>query len=260
MFAKTYSMRKKIVAGNWKMNLNGGEAKQLASEVVNMVRDEVRSDVQVLLFPPFVYLAQVAQLIPTGKHIFCGAQNCSSQASGAFTGEVSASMIDSIGGKYVILGHSERRQHFNETNEQLAQKILRAFESNLVPVYCCGELKEERESGRHFSIVSRQIEEGLFHIPSSDISRVIIAYEPVWAIGTGLNATPDQAQEMHLFIRNLLSRKYGSQATEISILYGGSCNEQNAAALFSLPDIDGGLIGGASLKSRSFVNIIKSMH
>jgi len=252
-------MRRKIVAGNWKMNLNSQEARQLASEVVNMVKDEVRNGVEVLLFPPFVHLSQVGQLVVERKNIFCGAQNCSALPSGAYTGEISASMIESVGAKFVLIGHSERRQYFNETNEVLAQKVLRAFENNLSPVFCCGELKEEREKGKHFETVSRQIEEGLFHIKSSDFSRVVIAYEPVWAIGTGLTASPAQAQEMHLFIRNLLSKKYGSLAGEISILYGGSCNEQNAAELFSLPDIDGGLIGGASLKSRSFVNIIKSM-
>lgn len=253
-------MRRKIIAGNWKMNLNKQEVMQLTSEIVNMFNDEVRNQARVILFPSFVYIQNVSGLIPeASKKIFLGAQNCSKNASGAYTGEVSAAMLKSIGTSYVLAGHSERRNYFHETNAELAQQVTQIFENNMEPVYCCGETMEERNSNRHFQVVSNQLEEGIFHIPQSDADRMIIAYEPVWAIGTGLTASPDQAQEMHAFIRNLLSKKYGNLANSISILYGGSCNEQNAKELFSLPDIDGGLIGGASLKSRSFINIIKSM-
>ena len=253
-------MRRKIVAGNWKMNMNSREALQLTSEIVNMVRDEVQSDTQVILAPAFVLMPQVKQLLQTGrKNIFLAAQNCSSFASGAYTGEVSAGMIQSIGGSFVIVGHSERRSYFRETNEELSEKINQVLQHNMEPIFCCGETREERNSGRYFRVLEKQLEEAVFHITAGDISRIVIAYEPVWAIGTGLQATPEQAQEVHLFIRTLLTKKFGSVARHISILYGGSCNEQNAAELFALPDIDGGLIGGASLKSRSFVNIVKSM-
>lgn len=254
-------MRRKIVAGNWKMNLNKNESAQLTSEIVNMVKDEIRNKTIVILAPPFIYLNQVSRLIDSSKkNIFLAAQNCSSNNNGAFTGEISAAMLFDSGCSHVITGHSERRKYFNETNEEIAKKTELIFEHNMEPIFCCGETIEERNTKRHFEVVSRQIEEGIFHIQPSMISRLIIAYEPVWAIGTGLTASPAQAQEMHFMIRNLLNKKYGSLANEITILYGGSCNEQNAQELFELPDIDGGLIGGASLKSRSFVNIIKCMN
>lgn len=263
MFAKKTgsSMRRKIVAGNWKMNLQPEEVNSLTSEIINMVKSEVLSDTLVVIAPPFIYLNRVNKLLPEkDKKILLAAQNCASSPSGAFTGEVSAGMIKSSGASFVIIGHSERRKFFNESNEELAKKVSLVFENNMEPIFCCGETLEERNNGQHFKIITRQIEEGLFHISGDTASRIVIAYEPVWAIGTGNTASPAQAQEMHLFIRNLLEKKYGRLASQISLLYGGSCNEQNAAELFSLPDIDGGLIGGASLKSRSFVNIIKCMH
>jgi len=253
-------MRRKIVAGNWKMNLNNQEGRQLAIEIASMTRDGIKDDVIIMLAPPVIYLNHLRHLIDSGnKDILVGAQNCSAFTSGAYTGEVSASMIESSGGSFVIVGHSERRLHFQETNEVIAQKVQRVLECNMQVIYCCGESKQEREKDLHFSTVTSQIEEGLFHIPASEAKGLIIAYEPVWAIGTGLTATPSQAQEMHQFIRKLLTKKYGGLSKDISVIYGGSCNEKNAAELFALPDIDGGLIGGASLKASSFVSIIKSM-
>ncbi len=260
MFAKK-TMRKKIVAGNWKMNLLAEEAGQLTADVKKLIGEEVRTSVLVILIPPFVHLPAVERRVreDDGAKIFTGAQNCSEHVAGAYTGEISAAMLQNMGAGYVLAGHSERRNYFHETNRQLAQKVNRILENNMQPVFCCGETKEERETGRHFSVISQQVEEGLFHLSAPEAGKIILAYEPVWAIGTGLTATASQAQEMHAFIRELLRQKYGILADEVSILYGGSCNEQNAAELFSQPDIDGGLIGGASLKARSFVNIVKCM-
>jgi triosephosphate isomerase len=252
-------MRRKIVAGNWKMNLVSSEAKQLTAELTGMIQGEVRTPVTIVLAPSFVHLNAVIQLIDKNANMHLGAQNCSPHASGAFTGEVSAAMIASMGAAFVIIGHSERRQQFKETDKDLAEKVNRVLENNMNPIFCCGESQEERNSSRHFEVVEQQLEGALFHLDAAAAGKVVIAYEPVWAIGTGLTATPDQAQEMHAHIRSLLQKKYGPVAQDISILYGGSCNEQNAASLFALPDIDGGLIGGASLKSRSFVNIIRAM-
>lgn len=254
-------MRTKIVAGNWKMNCTFDEACALASEVAIMVKDEVSSDVQIVIAPPFLYINPVTRLVAGTKNLNTAAQNCSSERSGAFTGEVSASMIKSINATYVIIGHSERRSIFNETNEMLAKKVDRALENNLSAIFCCGETREQRESSNQFDTVKNQIEKGVFHLDKIQFKKIIIAYEPVWAIGTGLTATPQQAQEMHNYIRKLISSKYDEEvAASTSILYGGSCNEKNAEELFALPDVDGGLIGGASLKSRSFLTIIKSMH
>mgnify|MGYP003575015537 CR=1 FL=1 len=252
-------MRKKIVAGNWKMNMDYTVGMSLFSEVVNMVNDEVRGDQQVIVCPPYIHLHSLVQLNKAGGRVAIGAQNCHHQESGAFTGEVSASMIRSVGGQYVIIGHSERRQYFGETNEMLAAKTDTALRSGLNPIFCIGETLEERNSGRHLDVIRQQLAEGLFHLSETQIQSVVIAYEPVWAIGTGLTASPEQAQEIHAFIRKALAEKYSEDlAGEISILYGGSCNPKNAAELFAQPDIDGGLIGGASLKSRDFTDIIKS--
>jgi triosephosphate isomerase len=251
-------VRKKILAGNWKMNGSFDSAKQLASEIVSMSKNEIRNDVQLILFPPIVFLQSIVQLAK-GSSAKTGAQNCSWQNEGALTGEVSAAMIKSIGADYVIIGHSERRTFFKEDDEMLKKKTGMALESNLVPVFCCGETLNERNEKKHFVIVKSQLENSLFHLEESKFSNVIIAYEPVWAIGTGLTATPAQAQEMHAYIRTLIRENYGAnRAGDTSILYGGSCNEQNAKELFALPDVDGGLIGGASLKSGSFINIAKS--
>ncbi len=251
-------MRKKIVAGNWKMNCNREEAFGLATEIAGMVTDEVHQPIQVILAPPYLHLSAVAHLVsPNG--IGVAAQNCASELSGAFTGEVSAPMIKSVGAEYVIIGHSERRHIFNESNEQLAKKVDLAISNKLIPIFCIGEMLPERESGKQQMVVEQQLRESVFHLSTDLFKGVIIAYEPVWAIGTGKTASPEQAQEMHAFIRSLLKKQYGQAiADATSLLYGGSCNENNARELFALADVDGGLIGGAALKSRSFVNIIKS--
>lgn len=252
-------MRKKIVAGNWKMNKTLPEAQQLVSEVVNMVKDEVRSDVQVVLCPPFVSLYAAGKLIESQGNIALGAQNCYHKTSGAFTGEVSVDMLKSVGVQYVIIGHSERRMYFNETNAQLAEKINLLLAQQLIPIFCCGESLEQREKGIHLDFVRQQLTESLFHLDTTQLEKIVIAYEPIWAIGTGKTATSAQAQEMHAILRQHLASKYGQQtAGNVSILYGGSANPGNARELFACPDVDGGLIGGASLKSRDFTDIIKS--
>ena len=253
-------MRKKIVAGNWKMNKTAEEAKALLSEVVNMVKDEVRSDVDVVLCPPAIYLATFRQYLTADGNVSLGAQNCHEKASGAYTGEISAAMLRSIGVEYVILGHSERRQYFGETNAQLAEKVDIALENGLTPIFCCGESRDLRENGDYDRFVKNQLTEGLFHLSAEQFAHVVIAYEPIWAIGTGLTASSGQAQDMHFGLRRHIAGQYGdSVAQDTSILYGGSANEKNAAELFAQPDVDGGLIGGASLKSREFTNVVKAV-
>jgi triosephosphate isomerase (TIM) len=252
-------MRKKIVAGNWKMNKNYEEALSLASEVIFMANDEVNSNIQLVLACPFPYLIPLKKYLDKSPNIALAAQNCSNMASGAYTGEVSASMIASIEAQYVLIGHSERRQYFNETNQQLKEKVDLALANNLTPIFCCGESLELRNGGLFLEFVANQISESLFHLDANAFQKIVIAYEPIWAIGTGLTASSAQAQEMHAYLRIHIENKYGSDvANNISILYGGSCNEKNAAELFACADVDGGLIGGASLKSREFVNIAKS--
>ena len=252
-------MRKKIVAGNWKMNLDYTTGIGLFSEIINMVRDEVMGDQQVIVCPPFIHLGALSQMAKAQQKVFVGAQNCHQAESGAFTGEVSALMLQSVGVEYVILGHSERRQYFSETNSLLAEKVNSALKNQLNPIFCIGETLDQRNSNSHFEVIKSQLSEGLFHLSETEMQNIILAYEPVWAIGTGLTATPEQAQEIHEFIRKEVELKYGqSVAQNLSILYGGSCNPKNAAELFAKADIDGGLIGGASLKSRDFLDIIKS--
>ncbi len=252
-------MRKQIVAGNWKMNKTAEEALILASEVVNMVKDEVNTDVQVIIAPPAIYLSTLQKYTSTAPNIGIAAQNCSNKASGAYTGEISASMLKSIGVTHVILGHSERREYFKETNEQLAEKVNIVLENGLTPIFCCGETLELRQGGDFLAFVASQLTDSLFHLTPEDFAKVVIAYEPIWAIGTGLTASSEQAQEMHAYLRGHLATKYGQEAADnTSILYGGSCNEKNAPELFACADVDGGLIGGASLKSREFTNIAKS--
>jgi triosephosphate isomerase len=249
-------MRKKIVAGNWKMNKTHEEGLKLATEIVNMVKDEVRNDAQVVICPPFVSVQGIAKLLDSRVSI--GSQNCSSKASGAYTGEVSAEMLKAIGVKYVILGHSERREYFKESNGDLAEKVNIVLKNAMTPIFCCGETLAQREKGIHIDFVNSQLSESLFHLSEEDFRKVVIAYEPIWAIGTGVTASTAQAQEMHEKIRKHLISKYGKAAEETSILYGGSCKPDNAKELFACKDVDGGLIGGASLKSRDFVDIIKS--
>ena len=252
-------MRKKIVAGNWKMNLDYKTGVGLFSEIVNMVNDEVMGNQQVIVCPPFIHLTAISQLAKSSPKVSAGAQNCHQAQSGAFTGEISASMLQSIGIEYVIIGHSERRQYFMESNSSLAEKTDSALTNQLIPIFCIGETLDQRNENTHFEVIKSQLEEGIFHLDEAAFRKVIIAYEPVWAIGTGLTATPEQAQEMHNFIRKEIANHFTSAvADDISILYGGSCNPKNAAELFAKPDIDGGLIGGASLKSRDFLDIIKS--
>jgi triosephosphate isomerase (TIM) len=252
-------MRKKIVAGNWKMNCDREEALSLATEITGMVTDEINFPVRIILAPPFVHIGAVAKLTEKSS-VLIAAQNCSSEVSGAYTGEISAKMLASVGATGVILGHSERRQLFGESPAIIKNKIDRSLAEKLDVIFCCGETLEQREAGTHYEVIAGQLEQSLFHLSAGALTSVIIAYEPVWAIGTGKTATPSQAQEMHAYIRKLVSEKYGNSVADgISVLYGGSCNESNAKELFALPDVDGGLIGGASLKSRSFVNIIRSL-
>ncbi|WP_299288377.1 triose-phosphate isomerase [uncultured Mucilaginibacter sp.] len=250
-------MRQKTVAGNWKMNLDYQEGLALFSEVINRVKAEVTGIQQVIICCPFIHLHALVQLAQGFEKTAVGAQNIHQSESGAHTGEVSAKMVRSVGAAYVIVGHSERRQEFGEGNVLLAEKIDIALKNNLKPIFCMGETIKEREAGKHFDVISQQLTESVFHLNEAQIDKLILAYEPVWSIGTGITASTEQAQEMHFFIRNQIAAEYGQAAADrISILYGGSVNPENAADIFAKPDIDGGLIGGASLKSRDFVAIV----
>ncbi|HXB39603.1 MAG TPA: triose-phosphate isomerase [Bacteroidia bacterium] len=249
--------RKKIIAGNWKMNKSLIEAQALVNAIINGCGEE--NSVTKIFFPPFLFIEKLAGLCEEKKDFFVGAQNCHQLESGAYTGEVSAKAIASCGAKYVLIGHSERRIYFHESSEELRQKIEQALKNNLIPVYCVGEKLNERKSNAYFHAVKKQIEEVVFHLTEEQIKNTILAYEPVWAIGTGETATPEQAQEMHAFIRLAVAEKFGQTiAGQTNILYGGSCNAGNAKELFSCPDVDGGLIGGASLKAEEFLSIINS--
>ena len=250
-------MRKNIVAGNWKMNNNLQEGLKLAKDLeVALAGREINCDV--VIGTPLIHLASIAENIDTEK-IGLAAQNCADKVSGAYTGEVSAAMIASTGAKYVILGHSERRAYYGETDAILKEKVLLALANKLTPIFCVGEVLEEREANRQDEVVKCQIENALFNLSAEEFRKIIIAYEPVWAIGTGKTATSAQAQEMHAFIRQTLAAKYGEKiADKTSILYGGSCNPGNAEELFANPDVDGGLIGGASLDIDKFMPIIEA--
>ncbi len=252
-------MRKKIVAGNWKMNMDLAEGLKFAGSIDKYFKDKPSARALPILCTPFIHLAGVSEILKHGK-VALGAQNCASEASGAFTGEVSAWMVRSTGAEYVILGHSERRMYYHEDDMLINKKTLLAINSGLKVIFCCGEVLSEREAGSHFQIVKRQLEVGLFTLSEEQMDKIVVAYEPVWAIGTGLTATPDQAQEMHKFIRDKVKEKYGNDcAKKLPILYGGSCKPSNAAEIFSKPDVDGGLIGGASLKREDFVAIVEAM-
>jgi triosephosphate isomerase len=252
-------MRKKIVAGNWKMNMDYAEGVSLFSEIVNMVRDEKKGDQQAIICAPYIHLNSLAKL--GGTTVQIGAQNCHQNESGAFTGEISAKMVKSVGCSYVIIGHSERRQYFAENDLLLAEKTKAALAHDLIPIFCIGETLDERNNGDYFEVIKSQLTNGVFDLPAAEFSKIIIAYEPVWAIGTGLTASSDQAQEVHAFIRAEIAAKFGAEIAEgTSILYGGSCNPKNAAELFAQQDIDGGLIGGASMKSRDFTDIVKAFN
>lgn len=248
-------MAKKIVAGNWKMNKDINGAIQLVEEIKSSIKEYNTSGVSLIVSPPYVNLTEVLKAT-SGSDIKVSAQNVHQEKNGAYTGEVSAEMLKAIGLEYVIIGHSERRQYFGETHAQIAQKVSAAIAVGLTPIYCCGEVKEEREANQHFAVVKTQLEKEVFHLSPAEFSKVVIAYEPVWAIGTGLTASPEQAQEIHAYIRQLVNEKYGAGiANETSILYGGSCKPDNAKEIFSKPDVDGGLIGGASLKASDFLAI-----
>jgi triosephosphate isomerase len=252
---KKIAMRKKIVAGNWKMNKTLQEGVELAKAINSQV---VENEVVVILCTPFIHLTDVKKTI-SKKNLFLGAQNCASETSGAYTGEISVDMIKSTGAQYVIIGHSERRSYYHEDDALLNKKTKLALAAGITPIFCCGEVLAERQAGNHMSVVGKQIEKGLFDLSADDFGKVVVAYEPVWAIGTGVNASSDQAQEMHKAIRDLLASKYGNAvAQNTSILYGGSCKPSNAKELFENPDVDGGLIGGAALAAGDFMGIINA--
>lgn len=248
--------RKNIAAGNWKMNKTYEEGRDLAKAIVSKIQP---SDTVVILGTPFIHLKGISTIIQDVSNVFLAAQNCSVHESGAYTGEISLDMLKSVGADYVILGHSERREYHGETDALISKKVAATINKGLLPIYCCGEKLEVREAGNHQQLVGDQIKEGLFHLSAEDFQKVVIAYEPVWAIGTGVTASPEQAQEMHKFIRSLVAKKYGNDIAEgCSILYGGSVKPDNAKELFGQADVDGGLVGGASLKADDFVAIINS--
>lgn len=251
--------RKNIVAGNWKMNQNLFEGKQLVTDILKRTT-ELPENLEVVIAPPFTQLELAATQLKDVPGLFLAAQNCHQEKSGAYTGEISANMLKSVGVTYVILGHSERRQYFGENEALLAQKVNTVLAEDMKVIFCVGELLEIRDANTQNDLVRSQIEGGLFHLDAHQFKKIVIAYEPVWAIGTGRNATADQAQEMHAFIRSVISDKYGAETAEsTTILYGGSCKPSNAPELFACPDVDGGLIGGASLNADDFEGIIKAV-
>lgn len=250
-------MRKNIVAGNWKMNTTVPEGIELAKAVIEKSA-EVPAEVGLVIATPFTHLYPVSELVK-GSRVALSAENCADKASGAYTGEVSAAMLKSVGCEYTILGHSERRQYYGETDEKLVEKTKLALGEGLKVILCVGENLEQREAGKHFDVVGEQVENVLSHFSAEDMASIVIAYEPVWAIGTGKTATADQAEEIHAYIRALLVKLFGEQvADDTTILYGGSCKPSNAKELFAKPDIDGGLIGGAALKADDFIGIALS--
>ena len=252
-------MRKQIAAANWKMNLTLQQAESLVDELMAQPY-ELAENQEVVLGVPFPYLTIIKNKIAGKKNIFIAAQNCSHKKNGAYTGEVSAGMLKSISVDYIIIGHSERREYFNEDHTMLAQKVDICFENGLPPIFCCGEPLPVRESGAANSYVETQLQESLFHLTGTQLTGFIIAYEPIWAIGTGKTATNEQAQEMHAHIRSVIAKQYGTEIAEsISILYGGSVKAANAAAIFGQQDVDGGLVGGASLVAPEFSTIIRSL-
>ena len=251
-------MRKQIVAGNWKMNKTLPEALELAQSLKALLNNQPAADVTVIVAPPYPLMHPVVQALE-GSPVAVAAQNASDQKSGAYTGEVAAAMIQSVGARYVILGHSERRQYYGETNALISTKIDRALEYGLQVLFCCGETLDERKGGTHFEVVKTQMNEAIGHLSATDMERIVVAYEPVWAIGTGETASPEQAQEMHAYIRQQLAATFTDDiAASTSILYGGSCKPGNARELFACADIDGGLIGGASLNASDFHAITQS--
>lgn len=252
-------MRKKIVAGNWKMNLTLGQAEQLINDILQAGL-RLKDGQEVVLATPFPYLLKAKSLLKNTPGFYLASQNSASEKSGAYTGEVSAEMLQSVGVDYVILGHSERREYFQESNATLAKKIDLALANGLKPIFCCGEPLEVRKAETQNEYVAKQLEESLFHLTEEQLKNIVIAYEPIWAIGTGLTASAAQAQDMHAYIRAQIAGKYGREAAlRTSILYGGSAKPSNAVELFACPDVDGGLIGGASLVAADFVAIIQAL-
>ena len=248
--------RKYLIAGNWKMNTTAGESVDLISEINSLVGQQTQA--QVCICPPFTSIQKSSSLVEQSE-VLLGAQNMSAEPSGAFTGEISAEMLRDLYVNFVILGHSERRQYFGETNESINLKVLAAVQNNLKPIYCIGETLEERESEKTLEVVKTQVQEGLANFPLSEVDNLVLAYEPVWAIGTGKTATDEMAQEVHAYVRALLVDLFGDAAgSGVRILYGGSMKPENAAGLLSQPDVDGGLIGGASLNAKSFCAIVDS--
>lgn len=252
-------MRKQVAAANWKMNLTYQQAEQLITDIINTTH--ILADHQRAVFAvPFPYLTMVVDKLKGKTGAAVAAQNCYSQKAGAYTGETSVEMLQSINVEYVVLGHSERREYFNENNELLADKVNIALLYGLTPIFCCGEALSIREAGTQNEYVAQQLKESLFHLSAEELQKIIIAYEPIWAIGTGRTATSEQAQEMHAYLRSALAEQYGKEvADSISILYGGSVKGANAKEIFSQPDVDGGLVGGASLKADEFVQIIQGL-
>ena len=248
--------RQLIAAGNWKMNTNFEDGIQLAQHIAGHTNDP---KALVVLAPPFVSLQGVGQAIKDVPHVKLAAQNCHVKEKGAYTGEIAIDMLSAVGVEYIILGHSERREYNNESNELIAMKVDLVLSKGLIPIFCCGESLVIREAGTHIDFVSEQLKESLFHLNATDFGKVVIAYEPIWAIGTGVTASSEQAQDMHFNIRKLIADQYNEEiADATTILYGGSVKPGNAKELFSNPDVDGGLVGGASLKGGDFVEIIES--
>ena len=250
-------MRQKIVAGNWKMNKNAEETEDLLNELISKLPHD--TETQVIVAPTFINLASAVEHLEF-TNIAVAAQNMSQFESGAYTGEISADMLKSIGVNIVIIGHSERRAYFHETDFILADKVTTALSHNMTVIFCFGEELKDRQNNQHFNVVENQLRDGLFHIKDKDWEQIVLAYEPVWAIGTGETASPEQAQEMHKFIRETVRQRYQSNiAEDVSILYGGSVKPDNAKEIFSKPDVDGGLIGGAALKASDFAAIVSSI-
>lgn len=252
-------MRKQIAAANWKMNCTYQQGEELLDGILD-AKIKLKEHQQVVFAVPFPYLIMAGSEVADEQNYFIAAQNCYNKKSGAYTGEVSAEMLHSIGIKYCVLGHSERREYFQESNKMLAEKLDLCLEYGITPIFCCGEPLNIREAGTQNSFVEVQLKESLFHLSDSAISKIVIAYEPIWAIGTGKTATSDQAQEMHAHLRSVLAKQYGPVlANTIPILYGGSVKANNAVEIFSRPDVDGGLVGGASLNATEFAAIIKAL-
>ncbi|GJM29314.1 MAG: triosephosphate isomerase [Cyclobacteriaceae bacterium] len=252
-------MRDQIVAGNWKMNKDLNQATALVEEIQSLMMNPVEAD-KVIVAPPYTYLAQTAAKAAEVPGLFVAGQNCHQEMSGAYTGEISATILKSLGVDYVILGHSERREYFGESNQLLALKVKAALGQDLIPIFCCGEPLSIREAGEQQKYVNQQLTESLFQLEADDLRRLVIAYEPIWAIGTGRTASAEQAQQMHASIRKHLASKYGAEvANHLPILYGGSCKPSNAKEIFAGEDVDGGLIGGASLNANDFIAIANSL-